>query len=547
MQQGYTHEYNENLVLKAELTKKEQMVEKKVFDEVVTRMASAAAKPCQGDSFEFYLITGSDVDPILFKRKEGKDILMVQIYVDDISFASSDPSLCDTFSDIMTSRFKMSMMGKMYFFLGLQISQSQDGIFINRSSILSMHVCPVSGKAYWKRLHAYIQILSHLRSTIDMGLWYLKDTSIALTAYADADHGRCQDTRRSTFGSAQFLGDRLVSWSSKKLKSTIISSIEAEYRALPGCCAQMRWMRSQLTDYGFAFNKIPQYSPQTSSPNLWSREDILITSQKLGMKSLSPGNSDVLVRRWFSSFNMVSEQNHHRNHNNSINKSEEEAEGDGIESTKAEIAQKFQSKLNKLSEDFGKCFVPQKELIAEQAFWLQLSNPISEQPVVQTTPVRIEVPKELLKGHPLTPPVIVEKPTEKHLHAVKWIFRHMRSTIHMGLWYLKDTSIALTAYADADHEAEYRALSGCCAQMLWMRSQLTDYGFAFNKIPQYCDNKSSIALCCNNVQHSRSKHIDVIYHFIKEKVENGVVELYFVRTDYELADIFTKSLSREIF
>ena len=78
-----------------------------------------------------------------------------------------------------------------------------------------------------------------------------------------------------------------------------------------------------------------------------------------------------------------------------------------------------------------------------------------------------------------------------------------------------------------------------------MRSQLTDYGLGFNKIPMYCDNKSAIALCGNNVQHSLSKHIDIRYHFIKEQVENGVVELYFVRTEYQLADIFTKALGRE--
>ncbi|GJR69179.1 hypothetical protein Tco_0015244 [Tanacetum coccineum] len=80
-----------------------------------------------------------------------------------------------------------------------------------------------------------------------------------------------------------------------------------------------------------------------------------------------------------------------------------------------------------------------------------------------------------------------------------------------------------------------------------MRSQLTDYVFTFNKIPLYRDNKSAIALCCNNVQHSRAKHIDVCYHFIKDQVENGIVELYFVRTKYQLADIFTKPLPRERF
>ncbi|GJS93338.1 hypothetical protein Tco_0800306 [Tanacetum coccineum] len=124
--------------------------------------------------------------------------------------------------------------------------------------------------------------------------------------------------------------------------------------------------------------------------------------------------------------------------------------------------------------------------------------------------------------------------------------------------------MALTAYADADHasfqdtrrstlgsaqflgdkfvswsskkqksttisttEAEYIAMSGCYAQILWMRSQLTDYVFAFIKIPLYCDNRSAIALCCNNVQHSRSKHIDIRHHFIIEEVEKGVVEFYF--------------------
>nr|GEU92301.1 copia protein [Tanacetum cinerariifolium] len=94
-------------------------------------------------------------------------------------------------------------------------------------------------------------------------------------------------------------------------------------------------------------------------------------------------------------------------------------------------------------------------------------------------------------------------------------------------------------------EVEYIALSGCYAQIFWMRSQLTDYGLGFNKIPMNCDNKSVIALCCNNVQHSRSKHIDIRYHFIKEKIKNGLIKLYFFNTEYQLADIFTKVLGKE--
>nr|GEY27684.1 uncharacterized mitochondrial protein AtMg00810-like [Tanacetum cinerariifolium]GEY30193.1 uncharacterized mitochondrial protein AtMg00810-like [Tanacetum cinerariifolium] len=85
----------------------------------------------------------------------------------------------------------------------------------------------------------------------------LLDIGMSLTIYSDADHAGCQDTRRSTSGSAQFLGDKLVSWSSKKQKSTAISSTEAEYIALSECCAQIFWMRAKLTDYGLTFNKIP--------------------------------------------------------------------------------------------------------------------------------------------------------------------------------------------------------------------------------------------------------------------------------------------------
>ncbi|GJX34959.1 retrovirus-related pol polyprotein from transposon TNT 1-94 [Tanacetum coccineum] len=320
------------------------------------------------------------VDPTLFTRHARNDILLVQIYVDDIIFASTNAAMCNEFANQMTNKFKMSMIGQMSFFLGLQISQSPRGIFINQSKYdskivkkyglhstdsvdtpmienkkldedlqgkqvdathyrgmigslmyliasrpdLNYVVCLCSryqAKPTEKHLQVVKQIFQYLNGTINMGLWYSKDIDMSLTAYVDADHTGCQDTRRSTLGSAQFLCDKLVSWSSKKQKSTAISSTKAEYIAL----------------------------------------------------------------------------------------------------------------------------------------------------------------------------------------------------------------------------------SGCFSQILWMRSQLTDYGLQFNMIPLYCDNKSAIALCYNNVQQSRAKHIDIRYHFIKEQVENGIVELYFVRTKYQLADIFTKPLPRERF
>nr|GEW01103.1 retrovirus-related Pol polyprotein from transposon TNT 1-94 [Tanacetum cinerariifolium] len=171
------------------------------------------------------------------------------------------------------------------------------------------------------------------------------------------------------------------------------------------------------------------------------------------------------------------------------------------------------------------------------------------------------------------------KPIEKHLKEVKRIFRYLQGTFNTSLWYMKDSGFELTGFSDADYagckdsfkstsdgaqflgeklvswsskkqdcmalsnaKAEYVSLSACCAQVLWMRTQLTDYGFHFDKILIYCDSKSAIAISCNPVQHSRTKHIGVCFQFIKKHVEKGRIELYFVKTDYQLADIFTKSL-----
>ncbi|GJT09706.1 retrovirus-related pol polyprotein from transposon TNT 1-94 [Tanacetum coccineum] len=103
------------------------------------------------------------------------------------------------------------------------------------------------------------------------------------------------------------------------------------------------------------------------------------------------------------------------------------------------------------------------------------------------------------------------RPTKKHLREVKRIFRYLKNTINMGLWYLKDTGFNLTAFTDSDHagyldtrkiisgEVEYVSLTVCCAQVLWLRTQLTDYGFHFDKIPMYYDSKAAIAISCNPV------------------------------------------------
>ncbi|GJT64796.1 retrovirus-related pol polyprotein from transposon TNT 1-94 [Tanacetum coccineum] len=118
----------------------------------------------------------------------------------------------------------------------------------------------------------------------------------------------------------------------------------------------------------------------------------------------------------------------------------------------------------------------------------------------------------------------LEMPTEKHLTMVKRVFQYLKRIINLGLWYSKDTNIRLTAFVDDDHAVD----------RLWIR------------IPLYCDSKSEIALSCNSMQYSRTKHIIVQYHFIKEQVKNRTVELYFVKTRYQLADIHIGERKRTI-
>nr|GEX02547.1 retrovirus-related Pol polyprotein from transposon TNT 1-94 [Tanacetum cinerariifolium] len=253
----------------------------------------------------------------------GNDLLLVQIYVDDIIFAASTPELCDLFANLMCSKFKMSMMGKISFFLGLQISQSPRGIFINQSKYaleslkkygfescdpvdtpmvekskldedkegkfvdpshyygmigtllyliasrpdLQFAICMCAryqAQPIEKHVHAVKKIFGYLRGTVHRGLWYPKDSSVALTAFADADHVGCQDTRRSTSafayadhagyqdtrrstsGSLQFLGERRISWSSKRTMDTTIDQQVAMDEALVPHAKRLRIRRSNF-------------------------------------------------------------------------------------------------------------------------------------------------------------------------------------------------------------------------------------------------------------------------------------------------------------
>ncbi|GJW69673.1 retrovirus-related pol polyprotein from transposon TNT 1-94 [Tanacetum coccineum] len=106
----------------------------------------------------------------------------------------------------------------------------------------------------------------------------------------------------------------------------------------------------------------------------------------------------------------------------------------------------------------------------------------------------------------------------------------------------KQSSVAMSSA-----EAEYVAAAGCCAQVLWIKIQLADYDVLYDKVPIFCDNTSAISILNNPVLHSRIKHIDIRYHFIRDHILKGDIELHFVPTDLQLADIFTKPLAEPSF
>ena len=110
-------------------------------------------------------------------------------------------------------------------------------------------------------------------------------------------------------------------------------------------------------------------------------------------------------------------------------------------------------------------------------------------------------------------------------------------------WFKKKQHLVSTSIA----EAKYITAGSCCAQVLWMRNQLFDYGFKLEKIPIFCDNTSAIAITENPVQHSRTKHIDIRYRFIREHAMNDIVELHFVPSEKQRVDIFTNPLDESTF
>nr|GFB56370.1 uncharacterized mitochondrial protein AtMg00810-like [Tanacetum cinerariifolium] len=146
------------------------------------------------------------------------------------------------------------------------------------------------------------------------------------------------------------------------------------------------------------------------------------------------------------------------------------------------------------------------------------------------------------------------KPTEKHLTAVKRIFRYLKDTIHMRIWYPKDTGFELTDFLDSDHAGYLDSRKSTSGGIQFLGG---DKLVSWSSKKQDCTSMSlaeaeymSLSAHSHLVQSSPAftyQHIHVRYHFIKEKVEKGIVELFFVRTEYQLADLFTKALPEERF
>ncbi|GJX09912.1 retrovirus-related pol polyprotein from transposon TNT 1-94 [Tanacetum coccineum] len=185
------------------------------------------------------------IDKTLFIKKYKGDILLVQVYVDDIIFGSTKKSLCVEFEQMMHMRFQMSSMREITFFLGLQVKQKDDGILINQDKF------QVTPKVSY--LHVVKRIFRYLKGQPKLGLWYPRDSPFDLKAFSDSDYAGASLDKKSTTGGYQFLGKRLISWQCKKQIIVANSTIEAEYAVAANYCGQVLWIQNQMLDYGFNF------------------------------------------------------------------------------------------------------------------------------------------------------------------------------------------------------------------------------------------------------------------------------------------------------
>ncbi|GJZ97815.1 retrovirus-related pol polyprotein from transposon TNT 1-94, partial [Tanacetum coccineum] len=227
------------------------------------------------DKLSTYLIehgfTKGIIDLTLFTRRHGEDILRVQVYVDDIIFGLTNPDFSKRFANLMKNNFEILMMGKLKFYLGLQVHQSPRGIFISQSQYAielfkkhGLDECVLmSTPIATEKLDADLQSTPTDQTTYRHmigGLIYLTASRPDI-AFATFSYNRAYGTS----GGLQFLGGKLMSWSSKKQDCIAMSTAEAEYVSLSACCAQVIWIRTQLLDYGYKYNLILMYCDSKSA------------------------------------------------------------------------------------------------------------------------------------------------------------------------------------------------------------------------------------------------------------------------------------------
>ncbi|GKE45685.1 retrovirus-related pol polyprotein from transposon TNT 1-94 [Tanacetum coccineum] len=208
------------------------------------------------------------VDNTLFTKKKDSNLIIVQIYVDDIIFRSTCQEICDDFAKIMHDEFEMSMMGELNFFLGLQIKQLDDGIFFNQSKYIKEMLkkfrledskprkTPMSTETKLTR-DKEGESIDNTKYRGMIGLWYPKGSDIEAIVYADSNHAGDYVDRKSTSGVCTFMGCCLTSWFSKKQTALAISTTEAEYVSAGKACQQALWMKQALIDYGVRLDDIP--------------------------------------------------------------------------------------------------------------------------------------------------------------------------------------------------------------------------------------------------------------------------------------------------
>jgi spore germination protein GerM len=271
--------------------------------------------------------TRGQTDQTLFIRNQGNHKLIAQIYVDDIIFGATLDSQAHEITEEMIQEFEMSMIGELTYFLGLQVKQTSEGIFISQAKYakdlvkrfgldgkshartpmstnvkmsadltskqvdLTLYRSMIDSLLYLtasrpdiafcvgvcaqfqanpkeSHLTAVKRIIRYVNATVNYGICFSRKTNLVLARYSNADWAGNFDDRKSTSGDCFYVGTNLVAWMSRKQASISLSTAEAEYIAAGSCCTQLLWMKKLLCDYGFTQDTMVIHCDNTSAINI---------------------------------------------------------------------------------------------------------------------------------------------------------------------------------------------------------------------------------------------------------------------------------------